>query len=76
MDPVAYFTASWCGLPHDFPVFQELAEGASEKATFLKCDVDEQPEVAAEAQVAAMPTFQFYKSGSCSIRLLVPMLKA
>ncbi len=68
---VVYFTASWCGPCRMIsPVFQELAEGASDKVTFLKCDVDEQPEVAADAQVAAMPTFQFYKSGTLLHKLV------
>ena len=62
---VIYFTASWCGpCKMISPVFEELAAAADAKATFLKVDVDDMPEVAAEAQVAAMPTFQFYKKGA------------
>ena len=45
------------------PVFESVAE-AHPDATFLKVDVDDFSEVAASARVAAMPTFQFWKSGS------------
>ena len=60
---VVYFTAAWCGPCRMIsPVFEMIAEQHSD-ATFLKVDVDEQAETAAAAQVSAMPTFQFYKSG-------------
>ena len=61
---VVYFTATWCGPCRMIsPIFAELAEGASAETTFLKVDVDDQADVAADAQIAAMPTFQFYKGG-------------
>ena len=44
------------------PIFSSLASEES-PSTFLKVDVDDFPEVAAEAQVSAMPTFQFYRDG-------------
>jgi thiol-disulfide isomerase/thioredoxin len=55
---VVYFTASWCGpCKMISPVFDMVAE-EHPTATFLKVDVDDLPEVAAAAQVSAMPTFQ------------------
>ncbi len=60
---VVYFTASWCGpCKMISPIFEAVAE-EHPTATFLKVDVDDQPDVAAAAQVAAMPTFQFFKDG-------------
>lgn len=44
------------------PIFEAVAESKS-SSTFLKVDVDEMQEVAAEAGISAMPTFQFYKGG-------------
>jgi thioredoxin 1 len=61
---VVYFTASWCGPCRMIsPVFDELAASAADGSTFLKVDVDDQPDVAAAAGVTAMPTFQFFKGG-------------
>ena len=61
---VVYFTATWCGPCRKIsPVFEELASSAEASKTFLKVDVDDQPDIAAAAQVTAMPTFVFYKGG-------------
>ena len=60
---VVYFTASWCGpCKMISPVFESVSD-ENPTLTFLKVDVDDQPDVAAAAQVAAMPTFQFFKNG-------------
>lgn len=45
------------------PVFESVAE-AHPDATFLKVDVDDFGDVAGTAGVTAMPTFQFWKSGT------------
>ncbi|KAF8643433.1 hypothetical protein HU200_066863 [Digitaria exilis] len=57
------FTASWCG-PCRFiaPLFVEFAKKYPH-VFFLKVDVDEVKEVAAEYKIEAMPTFHFIKDG-------------
>jgi|TARA_B100001094_G_C17434168_1_gene440502 thioredoxin len=58
---VVDFTASWCGpCQRIAPVFAKMAE-EMEDVVFVKVDVDENEEVAAECDISAMPTFQFYK---------------
>jgi len=60
---VVYFTATWCGpCKMISPIYEALSKDYT-AATFLKVDVDDQPDVAAMANVTAMPTFQFYKAG-------------
>ena len=61
---VVYFTATWCPpCKMISPIFEAVAKENTSGATFLKIDVDDLPEVAGEAGVSAMPTFQFYRSG-------------
>merc|ERR1719198_549508 len=60
---VVYFTAAWCGPCQMIkPIYQQMAEDFP-AATFLKVDVDECPDIAAEAGIQAMPTFKFLKEG-------------
>lgn len=62
---VVDFTATWCGPCKQIaPRFKELAEKAENKnVVFLKVDVDEAADVAAECKINCMPTFQFWKNG-------------
>ncbi|CDS14151.1 hypothetical protein LRAMOSA06321 [Lichtheimia ramosa] len=57
------FHATWCG-PCKLiaPKFKKLAAEFPE-IVYAKIDVDDVPDVAAEAGVRAMPTFLFYKDG-------------
>ena len=61
---VVDFTATWCGPCQMIaPKFAELAE-ANPDLVFVKVDVDELEDIAAEAEISAMPTFQVYKGGA------------
>jgi len=58
---VVDFTASWCGpCQRIAPIFAALADEMTD-VVFVKVDVDENEETAAECNISAMPTFQFYK---------------
>lgn len=55
--------ATWCGPCKVIaPEIVKLSE-AHAHARFYKIDVDEHPEIAAELEVRAMPTFIFFKDG-------------
>mmetsp|Transcript_5774 Transcript_5774/g.26670 ORF Transcript_5774/g.26670 Transcript_5774/m.26670 type:complete len:106 (-) Transcript_5774:109-426(-) len=57
------FTASWCGPCKKIgPFFEELA-GKYPDVVFVKIDVDDLDDVAAECGISAMPTFQLYSNG-------------
>ncbi|XP_043916977.1 thioredoxin-like isoform X2 [Protopterus annectens] len=60
---VVDFTASWCGPCRNIaPCFEELSQQYP-NIKFVKVDVDEASDVAADCGVTAMPTFHFYKNG-------------
>jgi len=57
------FTATWCGPCQMIaPIYKELSS-TYDDVVFLKVDVDENPETAANYNVSAMPTFIFIKGG-------------
>lgn len=61
---VCKFTASWCQPCHKIqPFYESLAETNQNKAAFCLVDVDEMDEVAADFQVAMMPTFLILQKG-------------
>ncbi|KDE07093.1 hypothetical protein MVLG_02663 [Microbotryum lychnidis-dioicae p1A1 Lamole] len=52
------FHATWCGPCHAIaPVFQALAQQYAGRIQFLKVDVDQAHDVAAQFAISAMPTF-------------------
>nr|AAF05765.1 thioredoxin [Schizosaccharomyces pombe] len=60
---VVDFFATWCGPCKAIaPKFEQFSNTYSD-ATFIKVDVDQLSEIAAEAGVHAMPSFFLYKNG-------------
>lgn len=58
------FTASWCPPCKMLaPVLDRVAEKYAGRATFVKCDVDENVEVAAKYGVTTIPNLLFFKNG-------------
>lgn len=60
---VVYFTATWCGPSvYTDPVFERLAS-RNTKVVFLKVDIDEVREAAAEWEISSIPSFYLAKGG-------------
>lgn len=52
------FYATWCGPCKKMaPFYDQLKEKYSEKINFITVDIDQQPEIAKEYNVTAVPTF-------------------
>lgn len=63
------FWAEWCTPCKAFsPVVDEVASELSDKMTFLKMDTDANPNVAANMDVMAIPTFMIFKDGAVVFR--------
>ncbi|KAI9894992.1 MAG: hypothetical protein M1814_000214 [Vezdaea aestivalis] len=60
---VVDFHAVWCGPCKAIAPAVEALDGEYTDVTFVKVDVDEQPEIAQEYSVRAMPTFLIFKNG-------------
>lgn len=61
---VVDFFATWCGpCKMIAPKLEAMAQKLS-NVVFIKVDVDEAEDVAAEYAISAMPTFKFFKNGS------------
>jgi len=58
------FWAEWCGpCKRLTPVIEEIAQEMNGKVKFVKVDVDNNQEVAAQYQVMSIPTLIFLKEG-------------
>ncbi|MDF1645686.1 MAG: thioredoxin TrxA [Legionellaceae bacterium] len=58
------FWASWCGPCRALaPIFEEAAENHNEKITFVKLDIDENPQTPSKYGVMSIPTLLLFKNG-------------
>merc|ERR1711868_51754 len=58
------FFATWCGPCRMIaPYLEELSKELEGKCKFVKVDLDELEDLAAQQEVKAMPTFSFFKGG-------------
>ena len=58
------FSATWCGPCRMVaPIVHELAEEYDD-VTFFNCDVDENPDIAAQFGVESIPTILLFKNGT------------
>lgn len=58
------FWATWCAPCRAFgPIFEKVSENHPEIA-FIKVDIDENPDIAAEAEIHSIPTINVIKNGS------------
>jgi len=61
---IADFWAEWCAPCRLIePIFESLAEKYKGKAAFLRVNVDENPDLAAEYQVMSIPTLIVFSRG-------------
>lgn len=65
------FWAAWCGpCRMQAPIVDALAEELAGKAKFCKVNVDEQPELAMNYQIASIPTLVFMHYGEFKNRMI------
>lgn len=58
------FTATWCGPCRVIqPILEEVAQEVEGKATIVKLDIDDSPELAAKFKVKSIPTMIVFKNG-------------
>jgi len=59
------FWAPWCGpCKMQVPILEKLAESPDIKATFVKINTDENPELAQKFGITSIPTLIIMKGGS------------
>lgn len=58
------FWAEWCGPCRALtPVFNDVAESHSDKVTFVKINIDENPKTPSKYGVMSIPTLILFKNG-------------
>lgn len=62
------FYATWCGPCKEIaPVYEALKEKYGDKVNFLTVDIDEQPDIANDYNINAVPTFVFLNDSGSEI---------
>jgi len=62
---LAYFSAPWCGpCKMTQPIVEEVSAAYEDKAGFVKINVDDAPDIAADYMVMSIPTLIVFKDGS------------
>ena len=65
------FWATWCGpCQMQSPIVDAVAEEMGDKVKICKVNVDEQPELAMNYQIASIPTLVFMKQGMFKHRMI------
>jgi thioredoxin 1 len=61
---VVDFWAEWCGPCRMVsPILEELSKEHGDKVSFVKLNVDENPQVAASYRITSIPTLNVYSGG-------------
>lgn len=61
---VCDFWATWCGPCRMLaPVMEQVSEELSDRATFVKIDVDDNPDLAREYSIMSIPCVMVFKNG-------------
>ena len=70
------FWASWCGPCRALgPVLEEVASEMADKLDVYKCNVDEEPDLAARFRVMSIPTMILFKGGDVAHTMVGAMRK-
>jgi thioredoxin 1 len=71
------FWAQWCGPCRALaPIFEEIAESHSEKANFVKINIDDNPKTPAKYGVMSIPTLILFKNGAVEATKMGLMTKS
>ena len=70
------FWAPWCGPCRALgPVIEQVATEMADKLAVYKCNVDEEPELAARFRVVSIPTMVLFKNGVVAHTMVGSMQK-
>lgn len=71
------FWAPWCGYCRRIgPAYEKIAEEYSDRLVAAKVNIDEEAQLAEEAQVEVIPTLVLYKHGTAVASVVNPGSKA